>query len=181
MRVFLHSGGPLGPVGRAALPEFLGPITRVAFVTAASLHDEETYFERIRAALAPAPPDGAGLDVLHLKWDDRPLETLARADAVFMGGGNTYALLKRLVASGLLPAIRARVEGGMPYIGRERRIERRRPDHPHDERLERRRPRSLRRARARGVQHQPALQGSRSADGRRSARRATTGSASTTS
>jgi len=117
LRVFLHSGGPLGPGGRAALPEFLGRITRVAFVTAASLHDEGAYFERIRAALMPAPPDGAGLEVLHLKWDDRPLETLARADAVFMGGGNTYALLKRLRASGLLRAIRERVEGGMPYMG----------------------------------------------------------------
>mgnify|MGYP003576672351 CR=1 FL=1 len=41
----------------------------------------------------------AGLDLLHLRWNDRPLETLARADALFMGGGNTYALLKRLRAS----------------------------------------------------------------------------------
>ena len=40
MRVFLHSGGPLGPVGRAALPDFFGPRRRVAFVTAANLHDE---------------------------------------------------------------------------------------------------------------------------------------------
>jgi peptidase E len=86
-------------------------------VTAASLHDEAVYFERIRAALAPPPPEGAGLDVLHLKWDDRPLETLRRAGALFMGGGNTYALLKRLAASGLLPAIRERVSGGMPYMG----------------------------------------------------------------
>ena len=117
MRVFLHSGGPLGPAGRAALPEFLGGRTRIAFVTAASLHDEGVYFERIRAALAPPPPEGAGLDVLHLKWDDWPLETLRRADALFMGGGNTYALLKRLAASGLLQAIRERVEGGMPYMG----------------------------------------------------------------
>jgi dipeptidase E len=117
MRIFLHSGGPLGAEGRAALPGFLGRLTRVAFVTAASLHDEGTYFERIRAALAPPPPEGAGLDLLHLKWDDRPLETLERAEAVFMGGGNTYALLKRLSASRLLDAIRARVRGGMPYMG----------------------------------------------------------------
>ena len=111
MRIFLHSGGPLGPAGRAALPEFLGGLTRIAFVTAASLHDEGVYFERIRAALAPPPPEGAGLDVLHLKWDDRPLETLGRAAALFMGGGNTYALLKRRAASGLLQAIRERVSG----------------------------------------------------------------------
>jgi len=117
MRVFLHSGGPLGPVGRAALPDFFGPRRRVAFVTAASLHDEAASFERIRLALEPAPPEGAGLELLHLRWDRDPLATLADAEALFMGGGNTYALLQRLRSAGLLEAIRARVAAGMPYAG----------------------------------------------------------------
>ena len=117
MGAFLHSGGPLGPVGRAALPDFLGPRRRVAFVTAANLHDETAYFERIRAALEPAPPEGAGLELLHLRWDREPLATLAEAEALFMGGGNTYALLKRLRGAGLLEPIRARVLAGMPYLG----------------------------------------------------------------
>ena len=117
MRVLLHSGGPLGPVGRAALPRFLGSRRRVAFVTAANLFDEPGYFERVRAALAPPPPEGAGLTVLHLRWNDRPLEALEESEAVFMGGGNTYALLRRLRASGLIEAIRARVRAGLPYMG----------------------------------------------------------------
>jgi len=117
MRVLLHSGGPLGPVGRAALPDFLGPLRRVAFVTAASLHDEAAYFERVRAALEPAPPEGAGLELRHLRWNREPLATLAAAEALFMGGGNTYALLQRLRAAGLLEAIRDRVAAGMPYLG----------------------------------------------------------------
>jgi dipeptidase E len=117
MRVFLHSGGPLGPMGRAALPDFFGPRRRVACVTAANLHDEAASFERIRAALEPAPPEGAGLELLHLRWDRDPLATLASADALFMGGGNTYALLQRLRGAGLLEAIRARVAAGMPYAG----------------------------------------------------------------
>jgi dipeptidase E len=117
MRVFLHSGGPLGPAGRAALPEFFGPRRRVAFVTAANLHDEAAYFERVRAALEPAPPEGAGLELLHLRWDREPLATLADAEALFMGGGNTYALLQRLRGAALLEAVRARVAAGMPYAG----------------------------------------------------------------
>jgi len=117
MRAFLHSGGPLGPVGRAALPDFFGSRRRVAFVTAANLHDETASFERIRAALEPAPPEGAGLELLHLRWDRDPLATLADVDALFMGGGNTYALLQRLRVAGLLEAIRARVGAGMPYAG----------------------------------------------------------------
>lgn len=117
MRVLLHSGGPLGPAGRAGLSDFVGPRRRVAFVTAASLGDEAVYFERIRAALEPAPPEGAGLALLHLRWDREPLATLAEAEALFMGGGNTYALLQRLRRAGLLEAIRGRVAAGMPYAG----------------------------------------------------------------
>lgn len=116
-RVLLHSGGPLGPEGRREIGAFFGPARRVGFVTAASLHDEKAYFDRVRAALAPAPPDGAGLDVVHIRWNARPLPTLAGVEAVFMGGGNTYALLMRLRRSGLLAAIRRRVRAGMPYAG----------------------------------------------------------------
>jgi dipeptidase E len=117
MRALLHSGGPLGPEGRAGVAAYFGGAGPVAFVTAASLHDPEAHFERIRAMLAPAPPEGAGLELLHLRWDRDPLETLGRAQALFMGGGNTYALLMRLRESGLLPAIRERVLAGMPYAG----------------------------------------------------------------
>ena len=117
MRVLLHSGGPLGPDGRREILDFLGGRRRVAFVTAASLHDESAYFARVQGLLGVPPPEGAGLELLHLRWSDRPLDTLGRAEALFMGGGNTYALLKRLREAGLLPAIRARVEAGMPYVG----------------------------------------------------------------
>lgn len=117
MRALLHSGGPLGPEGRAGLAAYFGGTGPVALVTAASLHDPEVYFERIRAMLAPAPPEGAGLELLHLRWNREPLQTLKRAQALFMGGGNTYALLMRLREAGLLPAIRERVLAGMPYAG----------------------------------------------------------------
>ncbi|HSE06440.1 MAG TPA: dipeptidase PepE [Methylomirabilota bacterium] len=115
--MLLHSGGPLGPAGRAALSDFVGPRRRVAFVTAANLSDEAVYFERVRAALEPTPPEGAGLELLHLRCDREPLATLAEAEALFMGGGNTYALLQRLRGAGLLEAIRGRVAAGMPYAG----------------------------------------------------------------
>lgn len=118
MRIFLHSGGLLlRPDGLRDVADFLGGLRRVALVTAASLYDETAYFERFKAFLSPPPPEGTGVDLLHLRWNDRPLETLARAEALFIGGGNTYALLKRLREAGLLPAIRERVVGGMPYLG----------------------------------------------------------------
>jgi hypothetical protein len=64
MRALLHSGGPLGAEGRRLVGEFLGAARRVGFVTAANLHDERVYFERVRGMLAPPPPEGAGLELV---------------------------------------------------------------------------------------------------------------------
>jgi dipeptidase E len=114
MRLLLisNSGRPFLEHCRAAVAEFLGPRRRVGFVTAASLGDERLYWARARDALAPA-----GLDVVHVYWRENPLPVLAGVEAVFVGGGNTYALLKRLRESGLLAALRERVLAGLPYLG----------------------------------------------------------------
>lgn len=116
MRLLLisNSGRPFLSHCRGAIAVFLGSARRLAFVTAASLSDEEGYHELARAALEAEP---TGLTVEHLRWaaDFRP--TLERAEAIVVGGGNTYALLQRLGESGLLDAIRARVAAGLPYLG----------------------------------------------------------------
>jgi dipeptidase E len=120
MRILLisNSGRPFLEHARPHIAHFLGgAVKRLAFVTAASLADEVGYHERARAALAPPPPDGIGVEVLHLRWDRDPLAALAEAQALFVGGGNTYALLRRLREGKLLAPIRARVHAGMPYIG----------------------------------------------------------------
>src|SRR5256884_9555088 len=120
MRVLLisNSGRPFVEPAAPHISAFLGgAVKRLAFVTAASLGDEVAYYQRAQAALRSLPPDGIGVQVLHLRWDTEPLATLERADAVFVGGGNTYALLKRLPAAELLEPIRARVQARMPYIG----------------------------------------------------------------
>jgi dipeptidase E len=40
-----------------------------------------------------------------------------KAEAIVVGGGNTFQLLKLLHAKGLISAIRSRVRAGVPYIG----------------------------------------------------------------
>ena len=114
MRVLLisNSGRPFLEHCRDAVRDFLGGARRVGFVTAASLGDETGYWQLARDALAPV-----GLAVEHVRWDREPRAALDRVDAVFVGGGNTYALLKRLHESGLLDAIRSRVLAGTPYVG----------------------------------------------------------------
>ena len=59
---------------------------------------------------------GASMGIEHEDVYKR-LKMLADADAVFVGGGNTFRLLKALYETGLLEPIRARAEDGMPYIG----------------------------------------------------------------
>jgi dipeptidase E len=114
MRALLisNSGRPFLEHCREAIAEFLGPARRVGFVTAASLNNEKDYCERAREALAPV-----GLTVEHVHWNHEPLAVLERVEAIFVGGGNTYALLKRLHRAKLVDAIRARVLAGTPYVG----------------------------------------------------------------
>src|SRR5262249_7980568 len=46
-----------------------------------------------------------------------PRQAASAAEAVFVGGGNTFRLLKGLYDFELLPTIRRRVAEGMPYLG----------------------------------------------------------------
>jgi dipeptidase E len=114
MRALLisNSGRPFLEHCREAIADFLGPARRVGFVTAASLNNERDYHERARAALAPV-----GLTVEHIHWNHEPAVALGRVEAIFGGGGNTYALLQRLHRAKLVDALRARVLAGAPYVG----------------------------------------------------------------
>jgi dipeptidase E len=115
MRVLLvsNSGRPFLEHCRAALAEFYGPDVRtLGFISAATLADPEFYYARAKEGLEPL-----GKQVEHVHWERQPLKTLARVDALFVGGGNTYALLDRVRGAGLLEAIQARAREGMPYAG----------------------------------------------------------------
>jgi dipeptidase E len=95
----------------AEICDFLGKIERVLFVPYA-LYDRDAY-----ASLAQdrARKMGYALASIHLAADAR--QAVEDAEAVFIGGGNTFRLLKALYDLDLLGAIRRRVEAGMPYIG----------------------------------------------------------------
>src|SRR5947207_12085771 len=91
-----------------AIRAFLGGRALIAFVPYAEF-DLDAYAARAAARLGDL---GYALESVH-----RDGSLLARADAVFVGGGNTFRLLHRLYVTGLLPAIRARAADAMPYIG----------------------------------------------------------------
>jgi dipeptidase E len=94
----------------AILEHFRGA-RRIAFVPFA-LKDEEAYLAKARVPFADA-----GLEVVGLTRDARGHETLASVSGVFIGGGNTFRLLRALQTSGLLAPLAARAREGMPYMG----------------------------------------------------------------
>lgn len=107
-----NSGSPFLARFGAEIADFLGPIRRIGYLTAARMGDAEAVFEKARDALARH-----GITVDHLRHDDALAARIEAADAVFCSGGNTYALLDRLQASAAFDALAARVRTGMPYVG----------------------------------------------------------------
>jgi len=96
----------------AELRDFLGPINRVLFVPYA-VADRQGYAARARSALETL---GYALDSIHEAASPRAAVTAA--EAVFVGGGNTFRLLKTLYDEDLLSMIHRRVlEGGLLYAG----------------------------------------------------------------
>lgn len=106
----LHGHGYLDHAAKV-IPAFLGHRLRVLFVPWA-LKDRDAYTAKARDRFAAM---GIGLDSIHVARD--PVQAIGLADAFFVGGGNTFRLLKALQDSGILDAIRRRVQSGVPYIG----------------------------------------------------------------
>jgi dipeptidase E len=84
---------------------------RVLFVPYA-LHDHDAYAATARTRFKKMELD---LDSLH--ESPQPRDLVDSAEAIFIGGGNTFRLLKQLYDLDLLGPIRDRVATGIPYLG----------------------------------------------------------------
>jgi dipeptidase E len=89
----------------------LGSSKRVLFVPFA-LYDRDTYAAQARKRFETM---GYDLDSVHEVADAK--NAVNRAEAIFIGGGNTFRLLHSLYQADLLLPIRTRVKEGMLYIG----------------------------------------------------------------
>ncbi len=95
----------------AEIRNLLGPAARVLFVPYA-LHDRDAY-----TATARRKFEALGYDLDSVHCATTPRGAVERAQALFIGGGNTFRLLKALYENDLLASIRERVAAGMLYIG----------------------------------------------------------------
>jgi len=106
----LHGSGYLDHAS-GEICDFLGDGKRVLFVPFA-LHDRDAYTAQARDRFAQM---GYVLDSIHTI--DEPVKAIRKTEAIFIGGGNTFRLLKALYDHDLLGAIRGRVDAGTAYIG----------------------------------------------------------------
>jgi dipeptidase E len=97
---------------RGAIADLLGSERRVHFAPYA-LRDHEGYCARVQAALDPL---GASVIGLH-RVADVP-QAVSEAAVLFVGGGNTFRLLRSLQQLGLVEPVRRRVhDGSLRYMG----------------------------------------------------------------
>lgn len=73
---------------------------------------QEEYTIRVRDRFAEC-----GHDVLSVHETQDAIKAIGEAQAIVVGGGNTFRLLGRMQEEGMLRAVREKVLSGTPYIG----------------------------------------------------------------
>lgn len=115
MRLLLGSGG-FRTDDRVAflageMRRHFGSVKRLLFVPYA-LADHDGY-----VAMMTERGLNAGYELDGIHRHDDPQRAVREAEAIYVGGGNTFRLVTELHTRGLIDAIRERVHGGMPYMG----------------------------------------------------------------
>lgn len=115
-RVLLISNSTLYGSGyldhaESEIQDFLASVKEVLFVPYA-LYDRDAYAAMVRERFEKM---GYGLQSIHTTADAK--RAVHDAEAIFIGGGNTFRLLNALYDADVLQAIQKCVAAGMPYIG----------------------------------------------------------------
>jgi dipeptidase E len=97
-----------------AIRDFLGArVKRVLFIPFAAVRGSfDDYAMKVRARFEEM---GYALDSVHAAGDT--IEAVERAEAIAVGGGNTFHLLRGLYEANILETIARRVSDGVPYVG----------------------------------------------------------------
>ncbi|XP_061579295.1 alpha-aspartyl dipeptidase-like [Cololabis saira] len=108
----LHGSGYLAHCEQQISRFFGRNVKKVLFVPYA-LHDRDAYTKTARDKLKTL---GYEVDSIHEAAD--PVAAVRKAEGIFIGGGNTFRLLKSLYDNNVVKEISKRVmEDGVPYMG----------------------------------------------------------------
>jgi len=108
-----YGGTFLGHAGEMLREFFSEKIGEILFVPYAAVRFPfDAFTEKVAEQFGPL---GYAVRPIHREAD--PVVAVERAEAIAVGGGNTFQLLERLYDGGLLEPIRSRVRAGMPYAG----------------------------------------------------------------
>lgn len=95
------------------IADFLGEAREVLFVPyAAVTFSYDAYLEKVQSRM-----NEIGVKVRSVHHSADPVADVLEAQAVVVGGGNTFALVKKMQEQGLMEAIGERIAQGMPYVG----------------------------------------------------------------
>ena len=95
------------------IKSFLEGVSEVLFVPYAAVSfSYDIYESKVQSRF-----DEIGIKVVSTHRLDNPALAIATAQAVVVGGGNTFALVKRMQEEGLMSAIKSRIDKGMPSVG----------------------------------------------------------------
>lgn len=93
--------------------KFLKSVSRVLFIPYAGVTlTWDSYEERVRNRFAEI-----GIEVESIHHFANPVQAVLDAQAIVVGGGNTFNLLKTMQDNGLIAPIRNKVAQGTPYVG----------------------------------------------------------------
>ncbi len=119
MRLLLISnstmaGEPYLEYPKANIQSFLGDkkVTAVFIPYAGVTMSFDTYEAKVKQRF-----NEIGHDIIGIHKFENPVKAIEEAEAIVVGGGNTFNLAKMVQDNNLIEAIRKKVSSGTPYIG----------------------------------------------------------------
>jgi dipeptidase E len=97
-----------------AIKQFLGnlPVKGLFIPYAGVTFSYDTYESKVSERFREI-----GHNIVSIHRFEDPVKAVNEAEAIIVGGGNTWMLLKKMLDKGLIEPIRKKVLGGTPYVG----------------------------------------------------------------
>ncbi len=107
-------GEPYLEYTRPEIKRFLGETCKtVLFIPYAGVTvDWDNYHERVKKVFGEI-----GFNVKSIHNENDPISAVKKAEAIVVGGGNTFNLVYHLHKNGIIEAVKEKVLSGTPYIG----------------------------------------------------------------